>query len=333
MKTIVKLGTSFDLSKTESKLKLALIVLGILIFIMVVSATAFQLTLSPAFCKSCHEMNPEFQTWKASSHSQIRCIECHIQPGIGNLTTHKLRAVKELLLHFNGSYQKPIKISHEIDDSNCQRCHSRQRRFTVSGDLIIPHWQHQDKQVKCIHCHAGVAHGNIAGREATKTGDLAKWSEQRGVAETASNFVRPQMVVCMECHQKLVVSDNCKVCHSALPVPSDHKVATWIVGASHGILAEEDIGYCHSCHSYGVRLNKDINLKDPISYVRGNSFCSYCHKTKPVNHTTTWLKVHKEQALAKGTDNCFACHNIKEPQPNEISTPTYCNKCHWFQPK
>lgn len=332
MKMLEKFRTSFDLSKTEDRLRLALITIGLLIFIVTISASAIILTMSPGFCKSCHEMTPEYQTWKASSHSEIGCTECHIPPGIANLIIHKITAMREVYYHFSGSYERPIKMGHEIEDSICQECHSKQRQFSVSGDLIIPHWRHQDNQVKCVHCHAGVSHGNIAGREATKSGDLSKWSFQRGVTETGPKFVRPQMVVCMECHQKQIVSNSCKACHKALPVPDDHKAATWIVGARHGISAERNIDYCHSCHAYGVKLNNNINLKDPFSYVRGNSFCSHCHKTKPGNHTTTWLKVHKVQALAKGRENCYACHMIKKPQANDNVAPTYCNKCHWYKP-
>lgn len=332
MGLVGKVRSSFDLTKTEDKLKLALIVLGLLIFILVLSATAIQLTLSPDFCSKCHEMTPEYRTWQASSHSQIRCVECHIPPGLGNLIVHKVAALKELYLHFTDSYEKPIAMGHEIEDSICQQCHSKQRHFTVSGDLIIPHSKHEDNKVHCVKCHSGVAHGNIARRGKTSSGDLASWTLNKGKDEMTAKKVRPQMVICMECHQKLVVSNRCTTCHKALPIPQDHKVNTWINGASHGLLAEKNIGYCHSCHSYGVKIKEGINLVDPTKYIRGNSFCSHCHQTRPQNHTADWLKIHKPQAIAKGTRNCFACHNSAQPTAGENTTATYCNKCHWFKP-
>ena len=37
---------------------------------------------TPAFCGSCHVMDPYYESWKTSTHSGIACVDCHIPPGI-----------------------------------------------------------------------------------------------------------------------------------------------------------------------------------------------------------------------------------------------------------
>ena len=47
---------------------------GLLIFV--------QISSTPQFCGTCHNMKPYYQSWKHSKHNKIACVECHISPGI-----------------------------------------------------------------------------------------------------------------------------------------------------------------------------------------------------------------------------------------------------------
>ncbi len=63
-----------------------------------VGVFGLEATSSSKFCSSCHEMKPEYYTWKASSHSEVDCVNCHTEPGIKQTAKDKagliVKAVK-----------------------------------------------------------------------------------------------------------------------------------------------------------------------------------------------------------------------------------------------
>ncbi len=325
VKKIIPEIPKLDLSKTEDKLKLFILVAGLIICIGVGSVTAIQLTMTPQFCSSCHEMTPEVRTWQATSHSKFKCTECHIEPGIGNLIIHKIGAVKEVYLHVTNTFERPIRMSYRIENYVCEKCHSPgNRRFTVSGDLIIPHVRHENKGIYCVQCHSGVAHGDIASRGVTATGDLASWTPAMGKQNTEGKLVRPKMNNCLECHTARKVSTKCETCHTTVTIPDNHKDTSWL--KEHGPLAKKDLTYCNRCHSFALE-GKLGAINNAREYARGNAFCYNCHTQLPPGHTGEWRIVHKHQA--KGDrEGCLVCHDQQPPKSGSRATKTYCDKCH-----
>lgn len=319
----------FDTKRTEDKLKLFILISGLLILLGAGSATAVKLTMSPQFCSSCHEMTPEYRTWQVTSHSNVQCTKCHIEPGLVNLITHKVSAVKELYFHFTDSYDRPIAMGHQIENYVCEQCHSPQNRnFTVSGDLIIPHDRHSEKGIKCVSCHSGVAHGDIASRGVTTQGkleDLGKWTIADGQQQTSGKYARPKMNACIECHTSKKITIKCEACHTSIAIPQNHETDTW--GTGHGKLAREDINYCNKCHSYsneGSGINTGNKIAD---YARGNALCYNCHQKLPDSHGDEWKINHKYEAR-KDKVGCLICHNQEKPADKDRATKTYCAKCH-----
>lgn len=340
----------FDLSKTEDKLKLFILISGTLLFVLVATVGGISLTMSPEFCKLCHAtMNPEYVTWKYSSHSQIRCVDCHMKPGLVNTVKDKIIASKHLYSYVLKDYKKPIKIKNEMSDELCLRCHSVQTRtFTLSGDLIVPHELHGEKGVSCVKCHSGVAHGNIAGRKVA-TDDLSAWTMEDGKKNMALEYVRPDMDVCVDCHlnpPKYGVKNiekvnwSCEACHKQIFTPKSHRQKNFLT--VHGIDAEKDLKGCVSCHNVGtntnlaadgVKLNKMASGQKVKDFAWTNKFCVDCHAKLPDNHKdrNTWMPYHKEAVTAKGMKNCVACHNVKKEEPVKAPANLTCNKCHWFK--
>lgn len=346
----IKDKLKFDLSKTEDKLKLFILISGTFLFVLVATIGGISLTMSPEFCKMCHAtMTPEYVTWKASSHSQIRCVDCHMEPGLVNTVKEKVIATKHLYDYVTKSYHKPIKMRHELPDRLCKQCHSIETRtFTLSGDLIVPHELHGKKDVSCVKCHSGVAHGNIAGRKVA-TGDLSAWTMEDGKKNMALEYVRPDMDVCVDCHLnppqygvKNVeeVTWACEACHKQIFTPKNHLDKAW--GSTHGIDAVKDLKNCVLCHNVGIKPNLKADGVKPNKLAAGqkvndvawtNSFCVDCHAKLPPNHKerNVWMPNHKEVAKAKGFQNCTACHNIKKDEPVKApAKDVACNKCHWF---
>lgn len=346
----------FDLSKTEDRLKLVILVGGSLLLILLAVVGGISQTMSPEFCKLCHKtMTPEYVTWQNSSHSQIACVDCHMEPGLINLVKEKIKATGHLKEYITGSYEEnwPIKMKHELPSHLCEQCHSvSNRNFTLSGDLKIPHERHGEKGVDCVQCHSGVAHGNIAGREVTKGADVSVWTKDDGKKNMAAEFVRPDMDTCVACHMDPAsfgikdvkrVTWSCEACHKNIYTPQSHNASNWL--GVHGIDAENSLSGCIGCHAIGGDKGYEatgiikINNPNPQvqDYVWKTEFCIKCHSQKPKDHQdkSQWMPAHKDAVANKQLKNCVACHSIQQAKSGEtLKSPAKvvsCNNCHWFK--
>ncbi|KNZ71000.1 putative multiheme cytochrome c [Thermincola ferriacetica] len=340
----------FDLSKTEDKLKLFILVSGALLFILVAAVAGISLTMSPEFCVLCHDaMQPEYVTWKVSSHSNIRCVDCHMEPGVVNILIEKVMASKHLINYaITKEYkeEKPLHMKNELPSHLCEKCHNvKNRNFTLSGDLIVPHELHGEKGVGCVKCHSGVAHGNIYKR-GVSVGDIGAWTLEDGKKNMAKQFTQPDMDVCVECHMNPAkfgvqgvksVTFRCEACHKSIFTPENHKDKGWTSQGLHGVSAEsgdKEFKGCVMCHSIGVKTEKIATGNKVKDFAWGNQFCSSCHAKLPPSHAQrdVWMPNHKKVVATKGMKNCEACHSLKAPE-GKVSAPAglYCNKCHWFK--
>jgi nitrate/TMAO reductase-like tetraheme cytochrome c subunit len=308
--------------------------------------TGLKATSSSSFCSTCHEMKPEFYTWKASTHSEVDCVNCHIEPGAENLAKDKANGLVQVFKKETNTFTAPIQMPKDIPNSACERCHNmKTRQVTPSGDIIIPHEKHLTKGVKCVSCHSGVAHGKIAERNVTFKSDYDKWDDTLGKSMMSDiKFSSPKMETCMDCHEARDVSTACKTCHKTGEVPKSHKESSFKKG-SHGKLAENDIKYCNKCHEYMSSTEiKDIGQDVPTSkqflsggkakpttisaqqYAKENTFCKECHTQRPVSHVKGFVNQHG--SLAKqNQQRCLTCHDEKENGFNKTTNIT-CDTCH-----
>lgn len=318
-----------DLAKNEGRLIIVILITGLILAAFLGTVGANKLVTNPQLCVKCHVMVPEYETWKASSHVQYDCTVCHTRTGPGAFILSKTSAAKWLYLYFTGSYRPPIKMDYKINDDVCTSCHSGNRDFTPSGDLIIPHDKHAAKKVLCVECHSGVAHGNIAARNVTADGNYQVWTDDVGKKQMAKDYSEPKMNTCLECHIKRGVTQACEACHTQISKPADHKVKDFAV--THGHLAKGNVSYCNKCHSYSVEA-KDVPASDPLTrYARGNVFCYDCHQKRPTGHTSDWRMIHKKDVVNSDVSGCLVCHNNDKTTPKDKAVPTYCAKCHGKQ--
>jgi nitrate/TMAO reductase-like tetraheme cytochrome c subunit len=321
------------LSTKEGKLKALILFTGLLSLILVITASAMELTSSSQFCQSCHEMRPEYVTWKASAHSQIRCVDCHIEPGTAKFIEYKVKFATELYKHFTGQVYAPIVSDEPIKDIVCERCHTSNRVATPSGDLKIPHRAHKDNKIPCVRCHNAVAHANIADKAFTSDGNWDKWIEPIGRAYMRKDFLTFSMEDCLSCHKEEGVgpeAKNCTACHAKLIKPESHNQPMFT--QQHGVMAMTDIKQCDKCHSKTMSsVEPKVPVDNPVvTYARKNTFCAECHskmKTPPPSHTTTWKLSHVLQAM-EDRPGCLVCHDEGKPTRGSTATKTYCYKCH-----
>lgn len=275
-------------------------------------------------CSSCHEMWPEIATWQTSVHAQVPCLTCH----------KGYKPDQNKAAHDSGAFAKPIAGKNAVADGACRSCHAMENRdATLLPDLIAPHEKHEAAKIPCLACHRFVAHGNIAERKVTtraQYSDYSQWTPETAKKAAPGVFRRPNMFVCITCHEQLKVTTECAACHYYPERKSlaSHEDSAW--GSVHGKLGRQDVNNCAKCH-YDKESQKFAtpSTGDIIAdFARANSYCYGCHNKRPQNHDGQWMSTHPKMALEKGMPNCFACHDKNQPGPNV--TGTYCNTCHWF---
>lgn len=334
---------------TPSSLRLKLIKIGALtlLFLVIFFSVGFigtKGTSSSSFCSSCHEMKPEFYTWKNSSHAEVDCVSCHTGPGFENLAKEKGNTIEQAIKKQMKLYEAPIRMPKEIPDSACESCHNiNTRNFTPSGDLIIPHDKHKTEGVSCMQCHSGVAHGKIADRKMTFQSDYEKWDDLLGKSiMKETKFVKPEMDTCMDCHKARKITTECTACHTTGMIPETHKEKNFKL-QTHGKQAASTLKNCNLCHKdmsleelegyeeesvLNKVLNKNTNQnkKNHYNYAKENTFCRDCHSKRPASHNEFFLKEHGTEATLN-KEKCLACHEYQRSSNSPISQVA-CSSCH-----
>ena len=98
-----------ELKARLTRWAMVLVPVGILaITVLSVGTVGFvEVSSQPGFCKSCHVMEPYYQSWTTSSHREVTCIECHIPPGVRSEVRQKIQAANMVVSYFTGSYGTP----------------------------------------------------------------------------------------------------------------------------------------------------------------------------------------------------------------------------------
>lgn len=319
-------------SAAEKRLKLIILISGLLLLILVLTVSGLRLTSTPTFCSSCHEMTPEYVTWEVSSHSQLACTNCHIEPGVKNFVVHKVKSLKQVYYHATKTYLLPIEVPEPIKNEVCEQCHDMKTRVvTTSGDIKIPHDKHLAQDIACVDCHSGVAHGNIATRQETIDGDFDRWTVAMGEAQMAHRFTIAKMQTCMECHKERKAATTCETCHKKIVQPANHQSADWVGKGEHGRTAIADIDGCNRCHSITKEDRSITGLNKVANYARTNSYCFECHSKLPQSHDGGWRANHGTKAGGAERQNCLVCHSEQKPLKTDKAAKTYCQQCHKSQ--
>ncbi|MED1468632.1 cytochrome c3 family protein [Bacillus salipaludis] len=325
--------------------KIMTISLFFIILFFSIGAVGVETTSSSSFCKTCHEMKPEYYTWKVSTHNEVDCANCHIGSGVKNYANAKANGLVQLYEKTTNTYTAPIQMPMEIPNLACKKCHNMTtRQVTPSGDLIIPHDKHLNKGIKCVQCHSGVAHGKVSERNVTFKSDYDKWDTTLGKSMMKNiKFRSPKMEDCIECHKAREVSTDCKTCHKTTMLPKSHKTTSFKT-LTHGKMAEKDVKKCNNCHQYmsddEIKLLEGKpayqqflssgNVKESKitaqEYAKENTFCKKCHTSRPSSHMKGFIGQHG--ALAnKDKQKCLACHEYQNTGKTVSSAPT-CSSCH-----
>ncbi|HLE57287.1 MAG TPA: cytochrome c3 family protein [Rhodothermia bacterium] len=323
--------------------------LGFLIFLIFLGGS-IQYTSRPGFCTTCHYMEPFYQSWAESSHSEVTCTACHFPPGIMGTVHGKLAGLEQVVSYMMSSYTRR-KPWAEIDDASCLQsgCHATR---TLQGkvtfkNVVFDHEGHlgelrRGKELRCTSCHSQVVQG-----------------EHILVTETA----------CFLCHLKeydepvpggpaapeSAALGDCKTCHDWESIPPEHLADFRF---DHSLVVEQDLdctkchnqtivgdGFvpqdnCYSCHFEADRLEKydDSELLHRVHISENKIECTQCHlriqhkieritAESKLECETCHSSTHAEQlALFTGK----AAHGLEgEPNPM-LEAGLNCSSCHLF---
>jgi len=256
-----------------------LIQIGVLFVILAaLGAIGFiEYSAQPSFCKNCHIMIPYYDSWAASSHNDVPCIECHYAPGIRAEAMGKVQAANQVVKYVTGTYG--MKPWAEIEDAACLRsgCHEQRKLAGVVAykGVRFDHAQHlgqlrRGKQLRCTSCHSQIVQGDHL-RVTESTCYLCHFKEtSQGEpiggctgchtspprVETTAGFVvdHPQyvedMVSCVSCHDEVVQGSGvaeqsrCYNCHNE-PERVEQFDNTELVHRTHIAVHNLECTQCH----------------------------------------------------------------------------------------
>ena len=272
------------------------------------------MTSTPSFCANCHVMQEPKDLWEDSTHGNVNCIACHVEPGFLMQLEHKVLSYKEIYTQlFKGAEMAPdVK---RPTNASCLQCHKIDRVVSTGGDIKIPHRQHVEMEgLACADCHFNVVH------------------TRKGIPGGA-----PPMDVCYMCHDGVKAPNACTTCHVKPPDKAEAHPTDAV--QNHGKLARERIEDCRRCHSEQSKFCENCHSKPPASHqvatwrythrvqveadgketcfgCHQEDFCEKCHK---VQHPPNWVQTHPEFAQGGG-EPCRVCHS-----------PAFCDRCHVSQ--
>jgi len=272
--------------------QILLIVLGGIVFI----GASFQvIEAQPEFCKSCHEMDFHYNTWKDSSHvDEANCLDCHTEPGVKGFIDAKIRALTELAAHITGKYEVPIRSNIRVKDQTCLRCHPDAENI-ADVTMDVRHDIHMEEGVLCADCHSRLVH---AAEGEPNVIQIGQCDDCHNNHQSFSIKGKHAELRCSDCHPNGVynaVSGLCQDCHD---VPADHVEGVYSnCEACHSDAGWDIIGFDHIT----------ISLKGGHSHLA----CFDCHQTDTYSGLSP---------------DCESCHDL--PTPHVDIDTKVCIDCH-----
>ncbi len=261
-------------------------------------------TSTTSFCAGCHEMSPEYVSHISTAHSEIKCTYCHIEPGFTNTIKGKVSAMTEVYHHVTRTQPDPIYATKPVKDIVCLQCHSENRVITASGDLIVEHSVHINREIACVTCHSGVAHGKMVERGINTSDTYDYWTEENADKLLARQYIKTNMGTCIDCHDQVNRGNEPWLDkYYTVPIPANAFEGT--IPTSNEIL--------------------DTIIRNEENDLELSMECQTCHMeiTIPNNHKLVdWNENHKEDAFNE-LPQCINCHQeekwVKRLQPQSIA--------------
>ena len=288
---------------------------------------------SPAFCNSCHIMEPYYNAWKESKHSHVSCVECHYSPGEPEiLMWKKFQALSQIVKYVTRTYSS--KPYAEIEDASCLRsgCHSTRLlkgRVISEKGVFFDHAEHimkekKGRELKCTTCHSQI----VVGRHVEVTYDscylchFKNYSIGRDLQTLGG---------CLGCHllpEQSFVIDKITYNHKEIVEKRGVSCENCHIDVVQGDgLAPHD--RCFTCHNQPEKLaqTKDVTFLHENHVTKHNVACFHCHQE--IRHGFSNRRNGKSEMVGSSasTGNTITDNKKKEKGEEYIPSVT-CKNCH-----
>lgn len=277
-----------------------LLIMVVLIFLVTSSIIA---TGQPGFCNSCHIMNSYYDNWQTSAHSEVNCLDCHLQPGLAGYVKGKINGLAQAVNCIVG--RMGTKPNATIKDNSCLRseCHSTEELLTKDIDyssIKFTHKNHIEKVVDGIRISCGTCHNHFEGDENFSVNNDA----------------------CFTCHflkddqsDNRLVQTSCQDCHE---VP-DKVIERGFVTINHAEFVSYKASCEDSCHKKTIQKTSEV----------ADTVCLNCHSFSNEQQADS-VELHEAHTNNDKVE-CFACHGkVSHGRTNvpSVSAMMDCQNCH-----
>jgi hypothetical protein len=267
------------------------------------TGVAIEVTGQPGFCNSCHIMNPYYENWKSSAHSNVNCLDCHLQPGFSGYVRGKINGLAQAVDCMVGRVS--TKPSATVKDDSCLRaeCHGAaevaSKEIDYSG-IKFTHKNHISKVVDGISISCGTCHSHFEGDQHFSVNNEACF---------ACHFLRSVRA------DGGPVRTSCQNCHE---VPNK-VIKRGLVTINHAEFVSYKASCEESCHKNEIQKTSAVD----------DRICLNCHSFGNQQHADG-AELH-EAHTAREKVECFACHGqILHGQTAvaSLSVMMDCQNCH-----
>jgi len=279
------------------------------VLFLVIFAGLLRFSETSTFCGLCHQMDSYIDSWKASSHRNVACTQCHYEPGFFNHMKGKWVDGQVSLAYFI-SGKKPSKPHAEISDASCLQkgCHKiedLQGNMTYKN-VAFSHGAHlgelrRGMKLRCTSCHAQIVQGKHLTVHETNCFICHYYrAGLRGEKE------------CISC-----AIGGCTSCH--IEPKGDITIDGW--SFNHRKYIERGVA-CEKCH---------------LSVIQGDAHvpegkCLECHNEPEILVTKYTSQTLHRQHVTDHKIECASCHTPLRHEIGQIPTiahtPSNCDKCH-----
>ncbi len=280
-----------------------IILLVLLLFIL--SSGGFVVVSSqPGFCNSCHIMEPYYASWQTSTHKQVNCLDCHIQPGFAGMVKGKINGMAQAFDCIVG--RMSTKPNATINDQSCLREGCHKLADLTKGPVKykkyhFAHEGHLNTDVDGIKITCNLCHSHFEGNEHFKVNSQA----------------------CFICHflkspptEKRLVETKCQSCHEIPQKP----IKRGAVEVDHTEFVAFEASCEKSCHK--KQIVKESHVEPSV--------CLNCHSfRKPAVINSS--EMHADHTSGQKKVECFACHgelNHSSSMGTTVATMLDCQSCH-----
>jgi len=352
-----KISLADILKHRISKYRFAIIIVLIifLLFSLIISAKMLEITENPAFCgKNCHIMRPYYDSWSTSSHTGVKCVECHYEPGVIGHIKGKINGLMQFYNYETTVEEYSGNLYAKVMDKNCLICH-KDRVFSNNVSFTGINFSHNDHLEKplrgigltCTSCHSMLV---IGMKEHQSLSDPSCGKCHPDIEQKEKGHIVVTTSTCFTCHFRDIPGNTsvsgCPSCHGA-PKENPRNYTnfnhsshlgrgaaclTCHINISKGANDIVPKDKCISCHYKPDRLVKydNVNFVHDNHVTNNKIACYNCHsdvKHSPLikenlcanchkgDHPDDWLITHKSQVLSGKV--CSNCHQ-----------PEFCSDCH-----